>query len=146
MKPTVSVLGTLFTGALLVALTALPAAAGDGSSTGNPLPDVSEILAHPDVLATASVADCVPNMVASFATRVHVRCTASVTVGSDTVWYWAVSTSDQSEAARALSILLTAKALAKHVYIYYTGTDLSGAAIGCANSDCRLAWGVELRP
>ena len=89
-------------------------------------------------LAQAAPVDtsCTPDEVAVFTTetRLHVRCAAPV----GNIRYFAVSTSDQAKAARVLSVINTALVAGRTLWIKYDPVDLSGASIGCLNSDCRL--------
>lgn len=81
-------------------------------------------------------AACTPDEVTVFTTapRLHVRCAAAV----GNIRYFAVSTSDQGQAARVLSVINTALVAGRTLSIKYDPADLSGASIGCLNSDCRL--------
>ncbi len=83
---------------------------------------------------------CTPSYIGTFSTRVHVLCTVPTSGG---IYYFAAPTSDSKNAARVLSIMLTAKSLGKNLQIYY---DLngSGAAYGCAVSDCRPINAIEM--
>jgi hypothetical protein len=63
-----------------------------------------------------------------------VRCAAPV----GNIRYFAVSTSDQAQAARVLSVINTALVAGRTLVINYDPMDLNGAAIGCLTSDCRL--------
>lgn len=84
---------------------------------------------------------CTPTGVAAFDTRVHVRCSAAAPGG---IYFFAVSTNDSGRASRYLSVFTTAKVTGKNITIYYNTTDLSGAAWGCSNADCRNIWGAEV--
>jgi hypothetical protein len=83
---------------------------------------------------------CTPDQVVVFtnAPRLHVHCAAAV----GGISYFAVSTSDQAQAARVLSVISTALIAGRTLVIRYDPNDLSGAAIGCLNSDCRLIQAV----
>ena len=85
--------------------------------------------------ATSSQHVCVPQNVAVFSNRIHIKCD---TADTDGIRYFAAPTTDSKHVARILSLLLTAKASGKRVGVDYNSYDLSGAAIGCATSDCRL--------
>jgi len=126
---------------IVAALLAAPASAADpasGDAQSDAIPAFS-----PKV--DRSVMACTPQYTGSFATRVHIRCSNPTTVGADTVYYWAVPTADRAEAARAMSLFITAIVTATPLYIYYDPADTSGPSIGCQTSDCRVAWGIELR-
>jgi hypothetical protein len=77
---------------------------------------------------------CAPTEVMTFSNRVHIRCATAVSGIS----FFAVGTSDAPNAARVLSILTTAQVAGRTLTILYEPNDLSGAAIGCLNSNCRL--------
>ena len=85
---------------------------------------------------------CTPDYVAAFAARVHVRCAVPA---ETTIYYFAAPTSDSKNAARVLSIFLTARSLGKDVRIYYTSGS-NGSAFGCSFSDCRPLDAAELLP
>jgi preprotein translocase subunit SecG len=85
---------------------------------------------------------CTPAGVATFANRVHVRCT---TLAPGNIRYFAVCTAPDSVAAsRYLSVFTTALVMGKTLTIYYTPSDLSGGACGCQSGDCRVIWGAEV--
>ncbi len=95
-------------------------------------------------------APCVPVEIATFwggadnpVNRVHVKCKTPV---EGSISYFAVSTADGDNAARILSILTTAyvQGQGKILSILYDRDDLSGEAIGCLNTNCRLIGGVLL--
>ena len=75
-----------------------------------------------------------PSTGASNPQRLHVQCTAPV----GNISYFAVPGSDPAEAARVLSIITTALVSGRTLNIQYDPADLSGASIGCQNSNCRL--------
>jgi len=86
---------------------------------------------------------CTPTRIAVFPNRVHVRCDAAAPPGN-AIWYFAAPTgTDSKYANRVLSIMLTAQALSKDIWIFY---DLAGngAAWGCQADDCRPIIGAEL--
>jgi hypothetical protein len=88
--------------------------------------------------AAAADATCVPNQVAVFANRIHVRCAAAI----GGVVYFALPTADAPLAARVLNILTTAQVAGRTLGINYEPSDTTGSAIGCSPSDCRLIRGV----
>jgi hypothetical protein len=81
---------------------------------------------------------CTPVDVVTFQGRVHVRCAAPVAG----IVFFAVSTQDSAFVARVLSVIATAQVAGRTLSIRYDPTDLSGAAIGCQNNDCRLILAV----
>ena len=85
--------------------------------------------------------DCTPAGVATFANRVHVRCSASVSGG---IFYFAVATTDAAQAARFVSVATSALVAGRPLKVWYDPADLSGANFGCATSDCRRAQALEL--
>jgi hypothetical protein len=76
---------------------------------------------------------CTPANVATYLNRVHVMCT----VPDGAIWYFAAPTSDYKNAARVLSLLLTAEATGKSVTVLYDTLDTSGTAYDCLEADCR---------
>jgi len=94
--------------------------------------------------APADYFNCTPTGVAAFIGRVHVRCNPAAPGG---ISYFAVcTTADAGNASRFLSIFTTAKVTGKNLDIFYTASDTSGTACGCAVSDCRVLWGAEVNP
>lgn len=84
---------------------------------------------------------CSPDLVVSANVRVVARCPSGyVIVGGDTIYWFAYPTKDSANASRMLSIFETAKATGATVTFYFDTTDLSGAAYGCSNTDCRAIW------
>jgi hypothetical protein len=65
--------------------------------------------------------------------RIHVQCSP----GDGAITYFAMSVGNP-DASRVLSLAEAALAARRPLGIDYTPTDLSGASIGCGNSDCRL--------
>ena len=88
--------------------------------------------------AAQTFISCTPVQVMTFPERVHVRCAAAV----GGISFFAVSTKDAAYAARVLSVISTAQVAGRTLTILYDPADLSGAAIGCQNTDCRLILGV----
>ena len=83
---------------------------------------------------------CSPNLVVSANVRVVARCATPYTNGSITIYWFAYPTSDSGNASRMLSLFETAKATGSTVTFYFDTADLSGAAYGCNNTDCRAIW------
>ena len=86
--------------------------------------------------------DCVPVDVGTFANRVHVRCSASVSGG---IWYFAVSSANTAEAARFLSLASAALVAGRTLTIFYETTDTSGDSFDCRSADCRKVLGMIMR-
>lgn len=83
---------------------------------------------------------CTPNYVGVFSNRVHVLCTVAAPGG---IIYFAAPTSDSKNAARILSVMLTAKALGKNLQIYYSASG-DGSSFGCLTGDCRPITAIEI--
>jgi len=97
------------------------------------------------VAGTSSAAvwvDCTPANVATFANRVHVKCTATFGGG---IQYFAVASSDTAYANRFQSLASSALVAGRTVSILYDPADLSGGAFGCSTNDCRRAQGIAIR-
>ncbi len=92
--------------------------------------------------STMSVFTCTIQDVGVFIERVHVRCTTSVVIGANTIWWWSYPNSDSATASRFLSLFETAKATGTTVTVFYDPNDLTGSTFGCYNSDCRRIWGA----
>ena len=72
--------------------------------------------------------------------RVVAHCASPYTNGAITIYWFAYPTSDSGNASRMLSLFETAKATSSTVTFYFDTNDLSGAAYGCLNADCRAIW------
>jgi hypothetical protein len=83
---------------------------------------------------------CNPNLVVSANVRVVAHCATPYTNGTVTIYWFAYPTSDSGNASRMLSLFETAKATGSTVTFYFDTADLSGAAYGCLNGDCRAIW------
>lgn len=91
--------------------------------------------------AHAATFQCNPVDVAVFvASRIHVRCNP----GDGAIAFFALSVANANEANRVLSIASTALAIGKRLIIFYDPADLSGANVGCDNSDCRLIQAIAM--
>jgi hypothetical protein len=97
-----------------------------------------------DMPASSTWTYCTPDQVMTYteSRRVHVHCTAAVSGIS----YFATGTGDAANAARVLSVITTAQVAGRTLSILYDPADLSGSAIGCGNSDCRLILAVGFGP
>jgi hypothetical protein len=92
------------------------------------------------VLAAPKFFTCTAQGAAVFpGSRIHVRCNP----GDGAIAFFALSVANP-DASRVLSVAATAVAARRPLEILYDPNDLSGAAIGCLNADCRLIQGVEL--
>ena len=144
------ILFLLYSSAVLLGILTGPFIAGwitGTGATGRSLPaaeaaDVAPLVAllpdSPD--SPDAVFVCAPRYVGNFGNRIHVLCTTAATGG---IIYFATPTSDSKNAARVLSIMLTAKALGKNLQIYYS-TSGDGSAYGCGTSDCRPINYIEM--
>ena len=83
---------------------------------------------------------CNPDLVVSANVRVVAHCASPYTNGAITIYWFAYPTSDSGNASRMLSLFETAKATSSTVTFYFDTNDLSGAAYGCLNTDCRAIW------
>ncbi len=84
---------------------------------------------------------CHPDLVVSANVRVVAHCPTGYAIsGGPTIFWFAYPTSDSANASRMLSVFEVANATAATVTFYFYTDDLSGAAYGCANSDCRAIW------
>jgi hypothetical protein len=87
--------------------------------------------------------DCWLDQVGTFADRVFARCQLA-TAG---VYIFAYPTTNAPQAARILNVLTTVALGEPHaiVTITFDPADVSGAAIGCPASDCRLIQAVHVK-
>jgi hypothetical protein len=92
------------------------------------------------VPSAPSVASCAPVEVATFETRVHVRCTTAI----NGIQFFAVLTASRDNAARFLEVFSTAQAKSRGLHVFFDPADLTGAFFGCSNADCRVARGAEM--
>lgn len=83
---------------------------------------------------------CTPTGVATFPSRVHVRCAQSFSG----IAFFAYASSDSAGAARTMSVATSALISGRNVRIFYDPADQSGAGIGCQTGDCRLIRGLEI--
>jgi len=84
---------------------------------------------------------CSPDLVVSANVRVVAHCASGYVIDPTTTIFWfAYPTRDTGNASRMLSLFETAKATGSTVTFYFDTTDLSGAAYGCLNTDCRAIW------
>jgi hypothetical protein len=116
-------------------------AAGELNDDVAPAPAPAQVDVRPASPGALPWAICTPADVAIYSERLHVKCTAEV----GGIWYFAAPTSNAAHAARVLSLLSTAHAAGRTLDILYDPDDLSGAAIGCQTSDCRLIIAASFR-
>jgi hypothetical protein len=133
--------------ALLAGIVIGPFAAGFAHDlwSGGAQPAVAQAAEAAPVAVTApgspdAVYTCTPSYIGAFSNRIHVLCTAAAPGG---IFYFAAPTSDSRNAARVLSIMLTAKSLGKNLQIYYSATG-DGSAFSCQVSDCRPITAIEM--
>ena len=84
---------------------------------------------------------CTPTGVATFPSRVHIRCSQSFSG----VAFFAFGSNDAAAASRNMSLATSALISGRNVRIFYDPADQSGASIGCNVNDCRLLRGLEIR-
>jgi|GEM_PF-2940226 len=139
---------TAATTAATVVVTPTTSSSGGGTApSATPVPPTNTALPPAEASAStgqSETAKCVPAEVAVFvkAPRIHVKC-ASPTNG---ILYFATGTADAATAQRVLTVLTSALVSGKALSIVYDPSDLSGAAIGCLNTDCRLIVTVSIVP
>lgn len=109
------------------------------------------VAAPPTAPHQSVVFACTPTGVASFDTRIHVRCSTPYTYydvgGSPSSIYWfAFPNRDSATASRMLSLATSAQLAGKNLAIFFNPDDLSGGSWGCQTGDCRVMWGLELKP
>ena len=84
---------------------------------------------------------CNPDLVVSANVRVVAHCLNGYAIsGGPTIYWFAYPTSDSANASRMLSVFETAKATSSTITFYFDTNDVSGAAYGCLNTDCRAIW------
>jgi hypothetical protein len=128
--------------ALLAGIVIGPFAAGLAHaqwSSGSQPPVAQAAAAAPAALTAPDSPDavytCTPSYIGAFSNRVHVLCTAAAPGG---IYYFAAPTSDSKNAARVLSIMLTAKSLGQNLTAERPGA-------GCKLHPGRLAACDDLR-
>lgn len=92
--------------------------------------------------AASTFFTCKSVEVATYAERIHVRCTQ---VASGGIVFFAVSTANSAHAARLLASLLMAHTVGKDIVVEFDPSDTSGTAFGCAAHDCRRLLSVAVR-
>ena len=95
----------------------------------------------PETTEALTWVNCTPTRVASYTSRIHVRC-ASAVAG---ILYFAQSTANANDVARSLSLASTALVTGRDLNILYNPDDTSGTTIGCGATDCRLFTAIELK-
>ena len=84
---------------------------------------------------------CHPDLTVSANVRVVAHCASGYAIsGGPTIFWFAYPTSDSTNASRMLSVFEVASATGATVTFYFDTDDLSGAAYGCLNADCRAIW------
>jgi hypothetical protein len=87
---------------------------------------------------------CTPVQVATYAGRIHVRCTT----GLNGITFFAIPTSRSADEAafanRAIAVANAALVAGRRLSILYDYADQSGASVGCQLGDCRIALAVAL--
>lgn len=95
-------------------------------------------------IASAGWFSCTPNEVLEVDNRIHVRCSNSVVLDGNTIRYIAIAKTDESKAARFIS-LGTSALLSGKIFQVYIPTASSTNVSGCAATDCRTptSFGVK---
>jgi hypothetical protein len=87
---------------------------------------------------------CTPIQVATYANRVHVRCST----GLNGITFFAIPTARGTDeaafASRAIVVADAALVAGRRLSILYDFADQSGAAFGCQVADCRVARAVAI--
>lgn len=96
------------------------------------------IFAFPRI-AKADTFSCSPTDVIELSNRIHVRCSNSITLGSDTVKYLSINLSDESKCARFISMANTALLSGNSFYVGVSPTSETNVS-GCAANDCRTPY------
>jgi hypothetical protein len=105
---------------------------------------VCALIASPGPVSAQNFFVCSAQEVAVFpGSRIHVKCNPGD--GPDRqIAYFALSAANP-DVSRVLSLIETAVVSKLPLQIQYELNDLSGAAIGCINANCRLIQGVFLQ-
>lgn len=82
---------------------------------------------------------CVPDRVATYTTRLHIKCASAI----NGIYFFAVPTSDSKHAARMLATMLTAHAAGLPTWVLFDPDDTSNLPPGCLETDCRLLLAIE---
>ena len=87
---------------------------------------------------------CTISELAVFPSRMHVKCSGSVTVGSDLVSYFAFPSTSANAlmSNRYMTLLNTAYALGHPVRVYFDDNAASNPP-GCGTTNCRLLNGLQ---
>lgn len=92
------------------------------------------------LLPAAAKADswfsCQPTEVIELSNRIHVRCSNTITAGTDVVRYLAVGKTDTNAAARFIS-LANAALLSGKIFRVIVPTSSATNIAGCLTTDCR---------
>jgi hypothetical protein len=93
-----------------------------------------------EAIAAQKSVICTPNGVATFPSRIHIRCAQSFSG----IVFFAHKSSDSAGAARNMSMATSALISGRNVRVFYDPADQSGSKIGCNVKDCRLLKGLEI--
>lgn len=99
------------------------------------------LLAAPSAQAASEWVACDPVNVATYSSRIHVRCASSVGTG---IFYFARPTSNAADVQRFLSSLLAAQVAGRPLSVLTDLSDTSSLPPGCGASDCRLLLAVTV--
>lgn len=95
--------------------------------------------------ALAATFTCTPVDVTAYSGRVHVKCSSPADDGGSMIYFWAVSTGDQENANRFLTLAVSALVSGRQLVLAYTPGDTSGVPFGCQAADCRVPISISLR-
>ena len=92
----------------------------------------------------AIVFNCNIDNVAIYSNRAHIRCTNFITVGSNTVRYFAIANTNENEMFinRVMAIGLTNMSMNRYVEVWFD-TLASNNPSGCQPGDCRKLYAVN---
>lgn len=90
------------------------------------------------------------NHIGLFTGRVHIYCQSTTPIAgapalSGIYWFAVPTAPDSAAASRFMSLLQTAVITSRPVWVQANPTDTSGSSFGCAASDCRRIYGMEMR-
>ena len=89
--------------------------------------------------------------VAAFTNRVHLYCQSTTPIGNATAlsalitWFAVPTSPDSMAAARFMSLAQTGLITGRTLWVEADPNDTSGTSFGCGSTDCRKAYGLELR-
>ncbi len=91
------------------------------------------------------------NHIGLFTNRIHIFCQTTTPISgapvlsASIVWFAVPTAPDSAQASRYMSLLQTAFITAKPIWLQVDPADTSGTSFGCASTDCRRFYGMEMR-